>query len=220
MFQTPSRGRTRLPFRLGAGAAILALLAAGCGSSSSTPTTATGSGATTSTGSSPAPTAQGRTTTTPGKVGEVSPSGDIPDNQAYVRYPVPGQGVSVKVPEGWSRVTSPSFVLFTDKLNSIRVELGKPTSAAAMVNRLAQMAPGFQKGTVSSIQRPAGKATKITYLAQSAPDPVTGKRVTDAVERYLFDHNGRELVLTLSGPKGADNVDPWRIVTTSVQFSR
>jgi hypothetical protein len=45
---------------------------------------------------------------------------------------------------------------------------------------------------------------------------VTGKGGTDAVERYLFVKSGKELVLTLSGPKGADNVDPWKIVTNSV----
>jgi hypothetical protein len=32
-------------------------------------------------------------------------------------------------------------------------------------------------------------------------------------------HDGREVVLTLSGPKGADNVDPWRIVTDSLRWS-
>jgi hypothetical protein len=27
-------------------------------------------------------------------------------------------------------------------------------------------------------------------------------------------------VLTLSGPKGADNVDPWKIVTDSLRYTR
>jgi hypothetical protein len=48
---------------------------------------------------------------------------------------------------------------------------------------------------------------------------VTGKRRTDAVERYLFFHHGREAILTLSGPKGADNVDPWRIITDSLRWT-
>lgn len=212
----------RSPIPLAAGAAILALAGAGCGSSSSSsspPATSTRSTPTQSAAPAPAQTStQAPTTTTPGKVGEVSPSGDIPDNQAYVRYTLPRGGASLKVPEGWSRVTSPRYVLFTDKLNAIRAEMQKPLGTAAEVARLAHEVPGFQKGTVTTVQRPAGKATKITYTAEAPPDPVTGKRVTDAVERYLFDHNGRQLVLTLSGPKGADNVDPWRIVTTSVRF--
>ena len=38
------------------------------------------------------------------------------------------------------------------------------------------------------------------------------------MERYTFWHDGQEAVLTLSGPKGADNVDPWRIVTNSLRW--
>ena len=56
--------------------------------------------------------------------------------------------------------------------------------------------------------------------AQAKPNPVTGKAGTNAVERYVFVHNGRDLVLTLSGPKGADNVDPWKLVTDSLRWSR
>jgi hypothetical protein len=60
----------------------------------------------------------------------------------------------------------------------------------------------------------------MTYLARSPVNPVTGRSQTDAVERYVFFHNGQRVVLTLSGPKGADNVDPWRIVTDSLRYTR
>ena len=56
----------------------------------------------------------------------------------------------------------------------------------------------------------------VTYEADSAPNAVTGKAVREAVERYTFWRAGQQVVLTLSGPKGADNVDPWRIVTNSL----
>jgi hypothetical protein len=49
---------------------------------------------------------------------------------------------------------------------------------------------------------------------------VTGKSVTDAVERYTFTKGTNIAVLTLSGPQGADNVDPWRIVTDSLRWTR
>jgi hypothetical protein len=39
-----------------------------------------------------------------------------------------------------------------------------------------------------------------------------------SIERHVFRHGGRRVVLTLSGPKGADNVDPWRIVTDSLRW--
>jgi len=35
------------------------------------------------------------------------------------------------------------------------------------------------------------------------------------VERYAFWRAGTTVILTLSGPQGADNVDPWRMVTDS-----
>src|SRR5689334_2010130 len=34
---------------------------------------------------------------------EFNPPGDIPDNQVFVDYRVPGSGVHIKVPEGWAR---------------------------------------------------------------------------------------------------------------------
>ena len=73
---------------------------------------------------------------------------------------------------------------------------------------------------MTTVRRTAGPAVRLTYLAAAPRDPVTGRTRTDAVERYLFFHRGRDVELTLSGPKGADNVDPWRIVTDSVRWSR
>ena len=131
-------------------------------------------------------------------------AGDIPDNQVYVRFAVPGAGYSVRVPEGWSRISRGGAVVFTDKLNAIRLETG---------------APAHHAGKVAVVHRQAGTARKLTYLATAPPDPVTGKTVTDAVERYVFTHGGRTAVLTLSGPRGADNVDPWRIVTDSLRWT-
>jgi hypothetical protein len=78
---------------------------------------------------------------------------------------------------------------------------------------------GFRPGKVTSVQRKAGPAVLITYQADAAPDPVTGKVVKDDVERYEFWRSGTEVILTLSGPKGSDNVDPWRIVTDSFAFA-
>jgi hypothetical protein len=184
-------------------AALAALGLAACGSSSSS------SGA----GTAPAPTK------------EVSPSGDIPDNQAYVAYSPPGGGFTVKVPEGWSRSSTGATTTFTDKLNSISMQ-SLPAGAAPTVRdarqtdlpKLAKQVSGFKPGTVTAVTRKAGPAVKITYLSAAPADPVTGKAHTNAVERYVFFKNGKDVVLTLAGPKGADNVDPWRIVTDSVAF--
>jgi hypothetical protein len=190
---------------LAASAVLLALGATACGSSSS------GGSAT----KAPNPNTK-----------ESSPAGDIPDNQAYVAFTPPGGGFSVKVPEGWAQRTAGGAVAFTDKLNTIRIESRAATAPltvqrarSAELSRLAHSVKGFKAGTVGTVSRKAGTAVRITYLASSPADPVTGKTVTDAVERYVFFHNGRAVVLTLSGPKGADNVDPWRLVTDSVRWS-
>jgi hypothetical protein len=157
---------------------------------------------------------------------EQSPPGDIPDNQAFVRFTPSGASFAVKVPEGWARSTSGGSVTFTDKLNSISIAEASARAAPTVrdarqteVPKLEKSVKGFQAGTVTSVARPAGRAIRITYLAEAPANAVTGKTGTDAVERYVFFHNGKDLVLTLSGPKGADNVDPWKIVTDSVRWS-
>lgn len=192
---------------LTAAAAMLALGAAACG------------------GPSPSSGGQASKPANP-NAPEVNPAGDIPDNQAYVAYAPPSGGYSVKVPEGWSRTAAGRAVTFTDKLNAIRLEarpITRPLTASQAarteVPRLARSVKGFQAGSVSTVRRPAGRAVRITYLADASANQVTGRPTQDAVERYLFFHKGREIVLTLSGPKGADNVDPWRIVTSSLRWS-
>lgn len=165
---------------------LCAVIVAACGSSSS---------------NSPAPNPN---------AAENSPPGDIPDNQAFVRYR--HRDYSVKVPEGWARATRGGAVIFTDKLNAIRLQ--EAAAAAPLTLREAR-----KDGKASVVTRPAGHAVRVTYLAPAPANSVTGKAGTDAVERYVFFHNGKQLVVTLSGPKGADNVDPWRIVTDSVRWT-
>jgi hypothetical protein len=158
---------------------------------------------------------------------EVNPAGDIPDNQAFVRYAPPGGGFSVKVPEGWSRTAAGGAITFTDKLNAVRIETASAKAPPSVreagrvdIPRLAASVKGFKPGTVSAVKRKGGTAVRITYLATATPNAVTGKTGQDAVERYVFFRKGRDAILTLSGPKGADNVDPWRIVSDSLTWSR
>jgi hypothetical protein len=171
--------------------AAAALVLAACGSSST-----------------PSSTSPAKPASTPtAKAKEVSPAGDIPDNQAYVVFQAPGAPFSVKVPEGWSQTKSGNAVVFTDKLNTIELAWGAAPPAA----------PAGAK--VATVKRKAGQAERSTYLQQSTPDAVTGKTRTNAVERYVFTQGSKHAILTLSGPKGADNVDPWKIVTDSVRWT-
>ncbi|MER5959893.1 hypothetical protein [Streptomyces longhuiensis] len=192
-----------------AAVALAAGTVAGCSGGS---TSASGGGTSNSSGPAPAPT-------------ESNPAGDIPDNQAYVVYKPAGGGFTVKVPEGWSRTTTGNAVTFTDKLNRIEIAPTNTSVAptAGSVNTktlpvLRKQVPGFRMGKVTTVSRQGGKAVLVTYRGDSAPDSVTGKVVHDAFERYAYSKNGHEVDLTLSGPVGADNVDPWRIVSDSLRW--
>jgi len=151
---------------------------------------------------------------------ETGDPGDIPDDQVFIAYTPPSGGFSVKVPEGWARSEKDGVVTFTDKFNSIRME-SKPMDTAPTVASvrttdvpaLEQSEKGFKVGTISSVSRKAGSAIRMLYAADSEPNAVTGKSNRLDVERYVFWKNGNAVILTLSGAKGADNVDPWRTVT-------
>lgn len=154
---------------------------------------------------------------------EVSPAGDIPDDQAFVTFTPPSGGYAIQVPEGWARTDLPTGATFTDKLNSIRVEAGAapttPTEASVRADEIPGLrseTAGFVLGSITTVARTAGDALLITYRATGAPDSVTGKRVTQDVERYEFWMDGTLVTITLTSPKGADNVDPWKTVTDSL----
>jgi hypothetical protein len=86
------------------------------------------------------------------------------------------------------------------------------------VSALRSSVPRFAPGKVTTVSRAGGTAVLVTYLGDSAPNPVTGKVVRDAFELYLFSRNGKVAELTLSGPTNADNVDPWKIVSDSLRW--
>ncbi|MEO6629776.1 MAG: hypothetical protein ABIP03_14560, partial [Aquihabitans sp.] len=214
---------------IAAGVAALTLGLAACGSSSPSSSPSAPSPAKTTTtrsAQSSAPTPPKTTTSTPDGAAnpnapEVVAPGDIPDNQVFVAYTPPGAPFSVRVPEGWSRSTVGGVVTFTDKYNSIEIRSqstsNPPTTASVKADVQAEHAKDstFNLGQVSTVQRKSNSGILALYEIGSAPNPVTGKSALLAVEHYEFAHNGTTAVLTLSGAKGADNVDPWRAVTDS-----
>src|SRR5262245_28212333 len=152
---------------------------------------------------------------------ESSPPGDIPDNTAFVPYRAPG-GFVIRVPEGWARTRSGPDVSFTDKLNTVSAAWAAapsaPTVASARKSEVPQLRTterALRLGDVKSVTLPGGSAVLITFQENSAPNTVTGKQYRLDVERFEFYRGGTEAVLTLSSPEGADNVDPWRIVSES-----
>jgi hypothetical protein len=158
---------------------------------------------------------------------ESNPPGDIPDTQVFVAWSPPGGGYTVKVPEGWSRTAHGPATVFADTFNSVRAErrtAAAPPTVASVQSRdlpvIKAKSPGFALVTVATMVRKGGRAVLAEYRANSAPDPVTGKSVPLDVQRYAFYRSGKgEVVLTLSGAVGADNVDPWRTVTDSFRWT-
>jgi hypothetical protein len=153
---------------------------------------------------------------------ESNPLGDIPDDQVFVPYSPADDAFSVQVPEGWARSDLSDGVSFTDKLNTVAVQemtgRPEPTPDTVLAGELADIAASGRAvkiGTAESVTLPSGPTVHGTYSEDSAPDPVTKRVVRDDVELYVFWRAGTEVLLTLSGPHGADNVDPWAQISRS-----
>jgi len=211
------------------GALLVATACGSSGSKHSTGSTATATAGATSSRQSSARTSTTAASSTPGpnpNAPEVSPAGDIPDNQVFVRYTPRAPVYSVVVPEGWARTETRAVATFTNDFNTIRIESNSTPAAitaadarATEVPELRRNAPGFNLGNVNVVQRSAGPVLLITYQANSPADAVTGKSVVLDVERYEYWRNGTRVAITLFAPHGSDNVDPWRKVTDSFAWS-
>jgi hypothetical protein len=119
-------------------------------------------------------------------------AGDIPDNQVFLTFRNRAAGYSIKHPEGWEQHGSGKRVTFRDKNNIVRivVEQGPPPT----------------------------KAKKTVYSTESAPNAVTGKRVTLVVDRYYLSHAGKVAIVDLGTPQGVDNVDAYRLMIQSFRW--
>jgi hypothetical protein len=121
---------------------------------------------------------------------ESAATGDIPDNQTFLVFHNGPAGYSIRYPEGWARKGQGNDVTFREKANVIHV---------AVKRGPAKNKPG----------------EKTTVTRQSAPDPVTGKRLPLTVDVYEFEKGGKVAVLELSTPEGVDNVDAYRLISES-----
>jgi len=198
---------------LATGALALALLATACGTGSTKSAAPTGVAGPSTVSSAPASSAP-----------EINAAGDIPDTQAFVAYTPATGGFSVKVPEGWARTDDAGGATFTDKFNSVRITTSDASAAPTVASAQAELAAirsssaNYEAGKVSAVTRSAGTGVLITYRTDSAANAVTGKVIRLDVERYEFWKAAKLVVLTLSSPQGADNVDPWRTVTDSLRW--
>ncbi len=201
--------------------ASIALLA-GCGSSAkksaSTQTTApstttaktTSSSTSTSTPSASALQAEANS----------AAAGDIPDNQVFISFHDAAAGYSMKYPEGWAQQGNGASVIFRDKNNIVRVIVasGAAPTAKEVRTELARLSGVRIQSGPQPITISGARALKVVYTTKSAPNAVTGKRVTLAADRYYLSHAGKEAIIDLGTPQGVDNVDAYRMMVESFRW--
>ncbi len=172
-----------------------------------------------------APTTPAATTTTaapaPGALqAEVASAGagDIPDNQVFVGYA--GRSFSMKFPEGWTQSGNGDHITFRDKNNIVRVVIvaGATPSTVSVKKEVAALEGAKSIGIPTSLKVGALPAVKVTYQTTSAPNAVTGKRVTLTVDRYELAKNGKRAIVDLGSPVGVDNVDAYRLMIQSLRL--
>jgi hypothetical protein len=200
----------------------VAVLTAACGSGGR-------SGAATSTAVSLATTTAATTTvaaTTSGAgalqaEANATAAGDIPDNQVFLVFRDARAGYSMKYPEGWAQQGSGDSVTFRDKNNIIRsvASAGGAWTRSSVQADLRALKGARIQGRPQAITLSGRPAFKVVYRTVSAPNPVTGKRLTLSVDRYYVWKRGRHAVLDLGCPVGVDNVDAYRLISQSFRWS-
>lgn len=202
-------------FTLAPVALAVAAALAGCGSGHNA--------ATTTTHAAPAATTATTATSGPGALqaeANAASAGDIPDNQVFLVFRNGAAGYAIKYPEGWAQHGSGNAVVFRDKNNIARIEVsggGAPT-AATVRQELRHLRGTRLVAAPQSITLPGGHALKVVYSTDSAPNAVTGKRLTLVVDRYYLARSHRRAVVDLGTPQGVDNVDAYRLMIQSFRW--
>jgi hypothetical protein len=155
---------------------------------------------------------------------EKNPPGDIPDNQVFIDYQSP-LGFSIKVPEGWARRQMSDGVTFSDKYNTIEINVAQRAEAITLAGAkqkeiadLERIGKAIRVASVKTMTLPWGSAIVVSYGSNSAPNAVTNKAIRLENERYFFWKDGKLVTLTLSAPFGADNADQWGLMSKSFRW--
>lgn len=196
----------------------------GCGGSSSQPAAESTRTAKTPTGAVPSGTtgaAQG-----PGALAaeaQQTAAGDIPDNQVFLTFRDAAAGYAIKYPAGWAQRGSGRLVTFRDKNNVVRIAVTgggavTPARVIADLKRLTASTPSLRFSSPTAVNLNGRPAVKVVYTTTSAPNAVTGKRVTLTVDRYEVPGTGKQAVIDLGTPRGVDNVDAYRLMIESFRW--
>jgi hypothetical protein len=156
---------------------------------------------------------------------EVNPPGDIPDTQAFIKYMNTSGGYEIEVPEGWARTEKGADVTFVNKFDGEKVRVARAATAPSVIsvraNEVKQIESQGHAVTISDVseaQLAAGKAIVVKYTSNSDPNPVTTTRIRLEDVTYIFFKNGKEAMLTVWAPQGADNADQWNRISQSLRW--
>lgn len=200
---------------------VIAAFVVGCGGGKHKSVPASGSTANSATTRAGATSITSPASPTPLK-GEAAAAatGDIPDNQVFLRYADTGAGYSMKYPEGWAQQGSGSLTTLRDKNNIIRIVVapGGPVDVSAARNDVSGVSGAKIMRAPQAITVSGSTAVKVTYTTKSAPSAVTGKRLMLVVDRYYLWHGGKRAIVDLGTPVGVDNVDAYRMMIESFRW--
>jgi len=193
------------------------LLVAGCASSKRSRPNATGRTTTTSATVSAKTTTSSAPSALQAEANSAA-TGDIPDNQVFINFR--GAAYSMKYPEGWAQQGAGAHVTFRDKNNIVRVVVtpGPRPTAASVRADLRRLTGAHARSAPRPLTMNGVPAFKVVYTTASAPNAVTGKRVTLMVDRYYLSHAGKEAIVDLGTPVGVDNVDAYRLMIQSFRW--
>jgi hypothetical protein len=126
----------------------------------------------------------------------------------------------MKFPEGWTQSGSGDNVTFRDKNNIVRIAIvpGSAPTVASLRQEIASLKGATPTGSPTSLKLSGLPAVKATYKTTSAPNAVTGKRLTLTVDRYELAKNGKRVIVDLGSPVGVDNVDAYRMMIQSLRL--
>jgi hypothetical protein len=156
---------------------------------------------------------------------EISLLADIPDDQVFVTFVSPA-GFAVKVPDGWARHDGGRETAFSDRYNRIALSVepaSQPFDFAYATSTLAPEIETMGKSVhiteIAEIKLRPGRTVKIAYDANSEPNEITNKRVRQEHERFYFVKDDRLVTLSLTTPKGANNADQWKLISSSFMWT-
>ncbi len=156
---------------------------------------------------------------------EKNPIGDIPDNQAFVKYTSLQGGYELVAPEGWARTTNGMNVTFIDKLDGVSVSITSSATAPNIRSIRTNQAEKLKKTGravvikgIKDVKLKGGTAILMMYESNSEPNPVTNKQVRLENNTYFYYKSGKIAELRLWAPVGADNVDQWNKISNSFRW--